>query len=147
MSNAPIGNEEQMAQIKALIDAREKADEVNLGDKAKDIVEIDYTAEETGKNYKGKIVFKRPNVMETLKMGGRKSQILKDAGIVDMELADDGVLMMAQAMSVLEIVVVKCPEWFIDMEKLEDSDLIFHIYGKYRAWNYSFRLDGAGVQA
>lgn len=146
MSNTPIGNEEQMAQIKALMASKEKADEVNQGDKATNIVEIDYISPETDEHYKGKIIFKRPNVMETMKMGGKKTQILKNAGVIDRDLADPGMMLMAEAIATLEGVVVKCPEWFIDFQKSEDLDLIFHVYGQYNIWKYSFRLNGRRAQ-
>lgn len=135
-----IGNEEQMAQVREAMRMKELADEVNAGDKALDVVDIDFTSEESGKHYTGKIVFKRPNVMQSLSLGGRKTQLLKEAGVVDKELADDGVLMMAQAISTLEVVVEKCPEWFLDITKVEEADLIFHVYGRYTLWDYSFRL-------
>jgi hypothetical protein len=140
-----IGNEAQMAEIKAAMAAKEKADQVNTGDKARYIVPIDFTSLESGAHYKGKIEFKRPNVFEGMKMGGLKTQILKDAGIVDRELADDGVMFMATAMATLKVVVVRCPEWFIDIEKVADSDLVFHVYGEYLKWNDSFRPNGEGV--
>ena len=146
MSNMPVGNEEQMAQVKALMAAKEKADEVNQGDKATNVVEINYTSPDSGEHYEGKIIFKRPNALETMKMGGRKTQILKEAGVVSRELADPGLMMMAEAIASLEIVVVKCPEWFIDFQKTEDLDLIFHVFGEYNIWKYSFRLNGAGAQ-
>lgn len=146
MSNAPIGNEEAMAQVKALMETKENVEEVNRGDKATNVVPIDYTAE-SGKRYTGKVEFKRPNVMEVLSMGGRKTQHLKSAGVVDRELADDGIMMMAQALSTLEVVAVKRPEWFIDMESIIDTDVIFYVYGLYREWDYNFRLNGGGEQA
>lgn len=142
MNNAPLGNEAQMAEVRALMSTKEMADTVNQGDKATEAVSVKYTSEMDGKTYEGKFIFKRPNVMEIMKMGGRKSQILKEAGIVDKELADKGVLMMAEAVATLEVVIVKMPEWFIDFQKLEDADLIFHIYGHYTAWSFAFRLNG-----
>jgi hypothetical protein len=146
MSNTPIGNEEQMAQIKALMEAKEKANEVNQGDKATNMVEIDFLSPETDEHYKGKIIFKRPNVMETMKMGGKKTQILKDSGVVSRELADPGLMLMAEALATLEVVVVKCPEWFIDFQKSEDIDMIFHVYGQYNIWKFSFRSNGGRTQ-
>jgi hypothetical protein len=141
MSNTPIGNEEAMAQVKALMEAKERVEEVNQGDKATNVVSIEYEAN-SGKLYKGKIQFKRPNIMESMSMGGRKTQILQQAGVVDRELADDGVMMMAQSLSTLETVAVKRPEWLINMGTIEDTDVIFHVYGKYREWDLNFRLDG-----
>jgi ribosomal protein L19 len=143
MSNAPIGNESQMEQIRRDMALKEQSDAVSLGDKAKNVVEIDYEAEESGKRYVGKIIFKRPNVMENLKIGGRKSKLLQDAGVEKIELVDEGVYMMAQALATLETVIDKCPEWLIDLASIEDADLLFHVYGKFRAWQYSFRLEGA----
>jgi hypothetical protein len=146
MSNTPIGNEEQMAQIRALMETKEKADEVNQGAKATNVVDIDFLSPETDEHYKGKIMFKRPNVMETMKMGGRKTQILKESGVVDRALADPGLMLMAEALATLEVVVVKCPEWFLDFQKSEDIDMIFHVYGQYNLWKFSFRSNGAGTQ-
>lgn len=145
MATKPIGNEEQMAQVKALMQAQEAANEVSQGDKAKNTVSINYTSDE-GNLYEGKIIFKRPNVMETLKMGGRKTQILQQSGVVDRELADDGIMQMATMIATLETVVEKCPEWFIDIEAITDADIIYHVYGEYLLWDFSFRKAGKGTE-
>lgn len=143
-----LGNEENMEVVRELMEksSKEMNDEVNLGDKASNVVAIDYTTS-AGKHYKGKVIFKRPNVMETLKMGGRKSQLLKEAGVTDLRLVDPGIAMLATAQAALEIVVVKCPEWLIDMDKIEDPEIVYHVYGQFEVWQYSFRPGGVQSEA
>jgi hypothetical protein len=121
------------------------AKEVNEGADAENVMNVDFTSTE-GNQYKGKILFKRPSVMEIMKMGGRKSEILRQAGVTELTLVDPSVRMMAQAIATLETVVVKCPEWFLNIHEIQDLDIIFHVYGLYEVWENSFRSSNIKAQ-
>lgn len=133
-----VGNEENMAKIRELRNMQEATEEVKLGAEATNTVIIDYVSE-YGNHYKGAIVFKRPSVMEFMKMGGIKSEILRLNGVQDLKLVDAGVKYMAQVMATLKTVAVKRPEWLINIDNVKDTDLLFHVYEQYTAWEDSFR--------
>lgn len=143
MAQQPIGNEDKMAEVRKLMEEKKLealADKVSGGD-AEDIINVDFTSD-FGKRYTGKIQFKRPNVLEVMKIGGRKSEILRQSGVQELTLVDPSVRMMAEAIATLETVVVKCPEWFLDIQKVNDLDLVFHIFTRYEVWSNSFRVGG-----
>lgn len=144
-----VGNENNMAAVRKMMEEeklKNLTDEVNQGGDAENVVTIDYTSDE-GLHYEGKILFKRPTVMEVMKMGGRKSEILRNAGVTDLTLVDPSIRMMAQSIATLEVVVVKCPEWLLNLEEVTDLDMLFHIYGRYEGWENSFRLRNIAKQA
>jgi hypothetical protein len=93
-----------------------------------------------GTRYTGTVVFKRPSVMDYMKMGAAKSEILRNSGVRDLTLVDSGVKLMAQIIGTLKTVVVKSPEWLVRIDDVEDTDLLFHIYGEYQEWERSFRV-------
>lgn len=136
-ANVEVGNEKQMKEVRELMQ-KETAEQVNLGSKATNTVYIDYTSE-YGTEYKGNIVFKRPGLMDTMKMGAHKSEILRLAGVKDLSMVDSGVKFMAQIIATLKTVIVKSPEWLVRIETVEDTDLIFHVYDEYNKWELSFR--------
>jgi hypothetical protein len=148
MAQQPMGNESNMEQIRKLMEEQKMenlAKEVNEGADAENVMNVDFTSTE-GNQYKGKILFKRPSVMEIMKMGGRKSEILRQAGVTELTLVDPSVRMMAQAIATLETVVVKCPEWFLNIHEIQDLDIIFHVYGLYEVWENSFRSSNIKAQ-
>lgn len=135
-----VGNEANMERVKNLM---EQAKAVNLGDALTEGVDIDYTTT-FGINYKGTVVFKRPNMQDYMKMGSRKAQILGQNGSVDLNLVDGMIKYLAHVMSNLSVVVVKAPEWMIrndsiSVEHFEDPDILYHIFEKYEEWESTFR--------
>jgi hypothetical protein len=135
-----LGNEQNMDMVRNLM---EQAQQVNLGGDAKHSVEIDYTTEMKKIHYTGTVVFKRPTMMDYLKIGGAKAELLRKAGVTDMEIIDTSIKALAHIMSTLKIVIVKAPEWLIDLGKLDEVDLLYYVYGKYEEWEYSFRKQDA----
>jgi hypothetical protein len=142
MAQQPIGNESNMALVRKAMEEQKVenlAKEVNEGGNAENVITVDFTSAE-GNVYKGKIMFKRPTVLEIMRMGGAKSEILREAGVTEIALVDPSVKLMAHAIATLEMVVVKCPEWFLHIRELQDLDIIFHVYGLYEVWENSFRI-------
>lgn len=132
---AGVGNEENMRKIQ---EAMTMADQVKLGGNLKSAVAIDYTSE-TGNEYTGDVLFKRPTALDYIKMGAIKSEFLRTAGAVSLILVDESVKYMAQVMATLKVVVVKCPEWLLSIEKVADIDALYHVYEEYQKWDNSFR--------
>lgn len=133
-----MGNEQNMEKVRNMMNAKEATEELNLGDKATNAVLIDYLSD-YGTNYKGTVIFKRPNVMEFMQMGGIKSEIFRKAGVKDVTLVDGGIKYMAQVLATLKLVIVKCPEWLVDIEAVKDTDLLFHVHEAYSEWEDTFR--------
>lgn len=141
-----IGNEANMDKVREMM-LTKTAEELNIGDKATNSVAIDFTSE-YGTRYQGNVVFKRPNVMEFMKMGGIKSEILRQAGVQDVKLVDLGVKYVAQVIATLKTVVVKSPEWLVNIDAVQDTDLLFYVHDAYEGWEHSFRLTtGPGKDA
>jgi hypothetical protein len=130
-------NEQNMAKVREMM-VKNTAEQVNQGAEAQAGVPINYTSD-YGKQYTGNVVFKRPSVMDFMKMGGIKSEILRTAGVKDVALVDGGVKFMAQVIATLKTVIVKSPEWLVNIDGVKDTDLLFHVYGKYEEWEDSFR--------
>lgn len=122
----------------------DKADKVNLGSELRTGIPIDYTSE-FGNNYKGTFIFKRPSMRDYMRMGGIKSEMLRQAGVVDPKLVDGMIVYLSHVMSTLSVVTLKAPSWVIDdkgkidFEILEEVDVIYHIFAKYEEWENSFR--------
>jgi hypothetical protein len=136
----PLGNEENMAKVKALM---EQAQQVNVGSELQNGVDIDFTSAD-GNVYRGKVVFKRPSVMDYMKMGALKSEIFRLAGVKDLNLVDPTVKFMAHVIATLKTVVVKRPEWMLDIDNMQEPEVLYHVYGKYEVWEDSFRKPDAG---
>lgn len=128
-------NQANMDTVKNLMG---QADNVRLGDNYKTGVAIDYTSPE-GNRYEGTVVFKRPSMKDYMSMGALKAEYLRQAGVVDLTLVDNSIKYMAQVMATLRTLVVKCPEWLMNLENIVESDLLFHIHDKYEEWESSFR--------
>lgn len=136
-NQAEVGNESNMTKVREMM-KQETAESIGLGEKARNEVSIEYVSD-MGKRYTGTIVFKRPSVMDYMKMGAAKSEILRNSGVRDLTLVDSGVKLMAQIIGTLKTVVVKSPEWLVRIDSVEDTDLLFHVYGEYQEWERSFR--------
>lgn len=146
--NTPVveeGNEKNMEKVREMM-KQETADAIAQGSKATNTVFIDFTSD-YGNLYQGNVVFKRPGVMDIMKMGAHKSEILRLAGVRDMNMVDQGVKYMAQVIATLKLVVLKSPEWLVRIETVEETDLLFHVFDKYNEWERSFRKTSAGVSA
>jgi hypothetical protein len=136
-AKTPIGNEDNMVAIRAAMEAQEKA---QLGGNLKEGVPIDFTSLE-GNHYAGVIVFKKPDMFDFMRMGARKSEILRLAGVRDLTLVDEPIKFMAQVISTLEIVAVKRPEWLLKPSEIKEPELLYHVFGKYSEWENAFRKD------
>jgi hypothetical protein len=135
-----IGNEDNMKKVQQLM---QQAQQVNLGADLKNAVDVDFTSSE-GNVYQGRIVFKRPTIMDYMRMGGIKSEILRQSGVVDLKLVDPSVQFMAHVISVLKTLIVKSPEWLLDIDSVQEPELLFHVFSKYEVWDDSFRKPDAG---
>lgn len=147
MSN--VGNEESMAKIQELMAQQkvmEKAQEVNLGGELRNGVLIEYVSS-FGNTYKGWVEFKRPTAFEYMMMGAEKSEILRRAGVRDRSLVDNSIVFMAHVMATLSKVIVKAPEWLLDIEGVKETDVIYHVYAKFEEWEDSFRKKSDGADA
>lgn len=131
----PIGNEANMAKIQQLM---AQAQEVNIGADLQNGVDIDFTSAD-GNVYQGTVVFKRPSVMEYMKMGALKSEIYRVAGVKELQLVDNTVKFMAHVIATLKTVIKKKPEWLLDIDNMQEPEVLYHVYGKYEVWEDSFR--------
>lgn len=130
-----IGNEENMEKVREAMAAR---DTVRAGNNAEGVVPIEFTSEE-GNLYRGTVVFKRPSMSDLMRAGGIKSEYLRTAGVRDVRLVDETVKIMAHVMATLSIVLVKRPEWLLNLEEVQEADVLYHVYGKFEEWQDSFR--------
>ncbi len=133
MENAQ--NKDNMDKVKELMANAEK---VRLGGDLQTGVPIDYTSL-CGKRYEGTVVFKKPTMQDYMKMGATKSEYFRRAGVIDINLVDNSIKEMAQIMATLSTVIVKRPEWLLDLESIEEPDVLMHVYYKYEEWEDSFR--------
>lgn len=133
-------NAENMAKVKELMAS---AGQVRLGGELKAGVFIDYETE-LGTQIEGNVLFKRPTMGDYLKMGAIKSEYLRNAGVVNIQLVDNTVKYMAHVMATLAVVVVKCPEWLMDLNSIQEADILYHVFGKYEEWEKSFRKPTKG---
>lgn len=132
-----VQNKENLAMVQKLM---EQSDEINLGTLKREQVPIDYTST-SGYVYKGLVEFKRPSVKDYMRMGAIKSEILREAGVINIELVDSTIKFMAHVLATLQVCMVKCPEWLLNLEAITDTDLLYEVYEKYEVWQDSFRKD------
>lgn len=131
-------NKKLIEQAMKEAELREQAMKINMGGEAKEGVQIDFTTED-GNVYNGVVVFKRPTMIDYMKMGAEKSEILRRAGIVDVNLVDNSVKFMAHVMATLKTTIVKCPSWLLNLDDIVEPELLYHVYGKYEEFEDSFR--------
>lgn len=146
-----IGNEENMNKVREMM-AKAESDRAGQGNSLTEGVLIDFTSED-GNEYKGKIIFRRPGMKDYMRMGGIKSEFLRQAGVRDVALVDGSVKFMAHVLGTLSVVIEKCPAWLldgkgnIDLENVKEPELLYHIFGKYEDWENSFRKPVSGTPA
>ncbi|MBE0335119.1 hypothetical protein [Paenibacillus sp. 23TSA30-6] len=129
--------EEQKA---AALAAVETAQKVQAGGELKEAETLDFTSDE-GKHYTGVLVFKKLTMADILKAGAIKSEILREAGVQEIQLVDNDVLFMAHVISFLEVALEKRPECLLKLKEITEAELLFHVYSKYKAWEGTFRKD------
>jgi hypothetical protein len=129
--------DEQKAAAQAAIETAQK---VRAGGELKEGESLDFTSSE-GNHYTGVLVFKKLDMADLMKIGAIKSEILREAGVKDVQLVDNDILFMAHVISVLEIALYKRPECLLKLKKITEPDLLFHVYGKQQLWEAEFRKD------
>lgn len=135
MNQQPLGNEEAMDEVRRTMEAHKKA---VAGSELKEGEYIDFISTE-GNVYEGTVVFKKPSMADFMRMGAIKSEILRRAGVKELALLDPTVDFMAHVLSTLEVVLFKRPEWLLKLEQVNESDVLYHVYGRYQTWADSFR--------
>ena len=136
-----MANQQLKEEIKATAEARklrEIGDKIHQGNKLQHLEIVDYTSMD-GNHYEGKILFKKVSVMDAMRIGGIKNNLLKDAGVTDLRLLDPGINVMSTIVSTLDVVMVKRPEWIKNPKEVTDIDLLYHVYDLYEKWQDSFR--------
>ena len=128
-------NTENMAMVKKLM---AQADQIRLGGDLKAGVTIDFVTD-FGTEIKGNVIFKRATMADYVKIGAIKSEYLREAGVVNINLVDNSVKFIAHVMATLSVVVVKSPEWLLDIGTVKEPDILYHVFGKYEVWEKSFR--------
>lgn len=128
-------NKENLAKVEALM---AKAEQVKLGGELKAGVYIDFTSD-FGTVFQGNVIFKRPTMMDYVRMGGLKSEYLRKAGVTDPMLVDNTVKLISHVMATLNTVIIKCPEWLMNLETIEEPDILYEVFEKYEEWEKSFR--------
>jgi len=130
-----MDNAESMAKVQDLM---AQAAQVRLGGDLKAGVPIDYVTD-FGTSIKGNVIFKRPTMADYMKIGAAKSEYLRKAGVVDIKLVDNSIKFIAHVMATLQCIVTKAPEWLLDIEKVQEPDILYHVYEQYEVWEKSFR--------
>lgn len=141
-------NMEMVKQMMEQAQAEKKADTIRQGNKAHIPVDIDYTAD-SGEEYKGTIIFRRPSSMDYVRIGAIKSDMLRLSGvkpIVDpqtgtesMAHVDNGIMFLLTALATNRVLLVESPTWFNKYEEIFDTDLVIHVYNRFDAELLSFR--------
>ncbi|MGG1673516.1 hypothetical protein ACIFOE_23320 [Paenibacillus sp. NRS-1783] len=129
--------EEQKAAVQAAVEAAQK---VRAGGELKEGEALDFTSSE-GNHYSGVLVFKKLNMADLMKIGAIKSEMLREAGVKEVQLVDNDILFMAHVISLLEIALYKRPECLLKLKEIKEPDLLFHVYDKYQVWEAEFRKD------
>lgn len=129
-------------------DQFEMEDNILLGHQLRHEIKIDYVGS-IGKKYEGRIIVKRPSIGDYLKIGALKASYIKQPVGVDPEtkrpiypdlmFIDNEIKAIAQMLATLQVVVVKAPSWFANLEKIDEFELINIIYTEYEEWLNSFR--------
>ena len=111
---------------------REIGQNVLLGKARTVVVQVDLTAfYEEGL---GKFKFHSPTVIERMRIGVAKSQLLQGLeGHVDV-LTDN----IAHMTATLSVVIDDAPTWF-DIDNIYEYEALEAVYDKYAEWNNSFR--------
>lgn len=141
--NVKKDNTENMAKVR---EAMSMQKQIAQGGELQYGIPIDYTSSE-GKNYTGTVVFKKPNTMDLMKIGGLKSEFLRLGGTQNLNLVDPGIKYLAHVMATLSIVLHKRPEWLADVTKMDDLDVVYHVHDKYEEWESQFRKPVQGANA
>lgn len=115
-----------------------QAEKVNMGENLRDGADIDFESSD-GNKYVGKVIFKRPNMLDYMRMGALKSEILRNAGVRDLNLVDKSVQFMSHVMATLKVVIVKSPSWLVDIDKVEEPEVLYHVYAKFEEFEDTFR--------
>jgi hypothetical protein len=136
--NSEMSREEILKIAKANAAKNAVANAIQAGNTFSEGVEINFTSE-SGQTYKGIIDFKRATVKDYMNIGAKKSEYLRRAGVQDITLVDGSVKYIAQIVSTLEVLVTECPDWFKNIDSIEDIDLLYHVYDKFDQWDSSFR--------
>lgn len=118
----------------------EQAAQIKMGSELQSQVELSFKGSD-GKDYTGIVTFKKPTMMDYLRMGALKAEYLRTAGVVDIELVDRTVKQLAQVMATLKTTIKEGPAWLINIDVIDDIDLLYYVYDKYEAWELSFRRD------
>ncbi|WP_025684576.1 hypothetical protein [Paenibacillus maysiensis] len=127
-------------QQKAVLEAVKTAERVRAGGELKEGELLDFNSSE-GNHYTGVLVFKKLTVAEVMRAGAIKSEMLREAGVQDVQLVDTDVHFMAHVVSFLEVALAKRPECLLKLKEITEPDLLYHVYGKYQVWEASFRKD------
>lgn len=142
-------NAENLAKVReamAKAQLQTTSDMVQGGGKSTFTELIDYIGLD-GKEYKGYVVFKRVTAKDLMKIGGLKSEYFRQAGITDLTLVDDAIRLLAHVLSYLKVTVLKSPEWFFDVDSIEDVGLLYEVYGSYMKATETFRKDVPTAEA
>lgn len=132
--------EEQKKQAQQ---AAELAMKARAGGELKEGEILNYESLE-GNKYEGVLVFKKPTIGDTMRMGAVKSEILRTAGVQDIRFVDEDIMQLAKITAELDVVLHKRPECLLNLKAIEDYDLLLHVYGLYMNWLGAFRKDFRG---
>lgn len=131
-------------------EVEKKANLIQQGNKAHIHVTIDYQAD-SGTEYKGTVIFRRPSSMDYLRVGAHKSDMIRLMGIrpiIDQETGresmahvDQTILYVFQAIATMKVLLVESPDWFKDYENSQDPDMVVHVYNRFESELLSFRLN------
>lgn len=111
---------------------RELGQNVLLGKARTTVEQVDITDFEP--TFIGKFKFHSPTVMERMRIGVAKSQLLQGLeGHVDV-MTDN----IAHMSATLAVVIDDAPTWF-NLDEIYEYEVLERVYDKYFEWNSSFR--------
>lgn len=113
---------------------RQLGQEIIQGNKRELVTQIDAT--HIDPSYVGTFKFHHPTVMENMRIGVVKSQLL--GGLTNVDVLTDNI---AHMVATLSVVLDSKPDWF-DVENMYDYELLEIVYDKYAEWYNSFRKRG-----
>lgn len=107
--------------------------QILLGKNKKHVAQIDMS--DIHPDLVGTFVFHYPSLMEQIRIGTIKAQLLDG---VPVESVDTATNVAAFMMATLRVVLDSAPEWF-NLDTVDDLEVLSRVFNEYAQWRESFR--------
>lgn len=128
----------ELVNDNAIKEAKEEAKVAELGKKIMMGVDnkltVDFDFSHIDPSFKGKFVFHYPSVIDHMKIGVLRAQLLNGL----QEVVDPVTFNIAHYSATLGVVLDECPDWF-DPQKITELEILKEVYDKFDNWASSFR--------